>query len=227
MFATTQWSLVLAARNSTQADAALAELCRRYRAPVLAFLRRSGQSAADAEDLAQGFFVKLLEQRFDTSADPARGRFRSFLLGALRHHLGDSLDARQAQRRGGGVVHADIADGADSLADGGRTPEQTFDHEYALVMVDRAMGRLRDEAIRAGYGERHALLAPLLLESREPGALEQAAQALGLRANTLAVMLSRWRERLSQLIREELLETLADPAQVDEEMRALRAVLRG
>ena len=73
MFATTQWSLVLAARNSTQADAALAELCRRYRAPVLAFLRRSGQSAADAEDLAQGFFVKLLEQRFDTSADPARG----------------------------------------------------------------------------------------------------------------------------------------------------------
>ena len=78
-----------------------------------------------------------------------------------------------------------------------------------------------------GKGERHALLAPLLLESREPGALEQAAQALGLRANTLAVMLSRWRERLSQLIREELLETLADPAQVDEEMRALRAVLRG
>lgn len=227
MFATTQWSLVLAARNASQADAALAELCRRYRAPVLAFLRRNGQSAADAEDLAQGFFVKLLEQRFDRTADPARGRFRSFLLGALRHYLSDCLDAQQAQRRGGGAAHADIAEDADSLADTGRTPEQAFDHEFALVMVDRAMVRLRDEAAAAGYADRHALLAPLLLESREPGALEQAAQSLGLRANTLAVMLSRWRERLSQLIREELLETLADPAHVDDEMRALRAVLRG
>lgn len=226
MFATTRWSLVLAARDASQADAALAELCRRYRAPVLAFLRRHGQSAADAEDLAQGFFVKLLEQRFDRHADPARGRFRSFLLGALRHHLGDCLDARQAQRRGGGAAHGDIAAEADALADAGRTPEQAFDHEFALVLVDRAMARLRDEAVAAGHGERHARLAPLLLEGREPGALEHAAQALGLRANTLAVMLSRWRERLSRLIRDELVETLADPSQVDEEMRALRAVLR-
>lgn len=227
MFATTQWSLVLAAREGEHAAAALAELCRRYREPVIAYLRRSGQSGADAEDLAQGFFVRLLEKRFDLSADPTRGRFRSFLLGALRHHLGDDQDARQAQRRGGGVAHDDIADRADSLMDAGRTPEQAFDHAYALVTIERALARLRDEARAAGYAERHAALAPLLLEAREPGALEQVARILDVRANTLAVMLSRWRERLAQLVRAELAETLADPAQVDDEMRALRAVLRG
>lgn len=224
-FATTQWSLVLAARrDDAGAASALAELCRRYRAPVLAYLRRAGHG--DAEDLTQDFFVRLLQQRFDAGADRAHGRFRQFLLGTLQHFVADQRDAQRAQKRGGGVGHEDLEAAAAALVDPGQSPERAFAREFAWTVIECALRRLREEAQAAGHGERHVALAPLLLDSRDPGALAAVAARLDVRANTLAVMLKRWRERLQQLVRAELAQTVGDEDQLEQELRALRETLR-
>ena len=222
-FHTTRWSLILAARDPAVGAAAFAELCRSYRAPVLAYVR--WLQPAQAEDLTQAFFLKLLEKRYDLAADPARGRFRSFLLAALKGFLANAADAAATLRRGGSVDHEPIealADRADGLG-----PERAFDRVFALEVIGRALAHLRDQCEAAGQAERYAALAPWLIEAPDAGAYRALAAQLGLPANTVAVQVKRLRERLQAGIRAELLDTLSDPRQLGAELSALKAALSG
>lgn len=226
-FQTTRWSLLLAARSDgLAARAALAELCQRYRQPVLGYVRHLGHSAADAEDLTQAFFMRLLEQRFDSSATPARGRFRSYLLGCLHHFLADLHAAKMTRKRGGEFDHRELSESVQQVVDPAPNPEHVFDRAFALAVIDRAHGRLQQEADAAGKRAQLDALASVLLEPREAGALKLLAARLGVRSNTLAVAVKRWRTRLAELVRAELIETVADPAALDDELRALRAALQ-
>src|SRR5689334_23424662 len=137
-FQTTNWSLVFAAGGSADA---LNDLCARYWSPVFAYVRRSGHDRADAEDLTQAFFSRMLEHRDLERADPLRGKFRSFLLGSLKHFLSNERDRVQAKKRGGAVVHVEI-DG--DTFDDALTPDQVFDKQWALAVVERALRALRD-----------------------------------------------------------------------------------
>lgn len=225
-FATTQWSLLLAARqDDAHAAAAMSAICAQYRRPVLDYIRRAGHSQADAEDLTQAFFVRFLERRTDHAADPARGRFRQLLRMQLRHFLCDAHAAARTLKRGGGLPGADASE-LDQAADPALPPERSFDRGFALSVIDRALLHLREQQRTAASLGLFDALSPALFEPRDQGALIVIAQAHGVRANTLAVTLKRLRERLAQLIRAELAQLVADPADIDDEMRALRAALR-
>lgn len=220
-FHTTRWSLILAARDPAAGAAAFAELCRSYRAPVLAYLRWT--QPAQAEDLTQAFFLKLLEKRYDLAADPARGRFRSFLLAALRGFLANAADAAATLKRGGDLCFETIDSLVDHPDDLG--PERAFDRAFALEVISRALALLRDQCEAAGQAERYAALLPWLIEAPEAGAYRALAIRLRVPANTVAVQVKRLRERLQTLIRAELLDTLSDPRSLDTELRALKLAL--
>jgi len=223
---TTRWSLVIAARSDGEAAAsALAELCRQYRPAVLAYVRAAGY--AEAEDLTQGFFLKLLEKRYDADADRSRGRFRSFLYTALKGYLANAHDAASTAKRGGGMRFEPLPDGSKGveLHDPGLTPEREFERSYALLTVARALARLRDEIEASGRAEHYAALAVFVVDPPTSGEYRQLAERLGLPANTIAVTVRRWRDRLNQLIRLELAETLSHVSEVNREMRDLRAAL--
>lgn len=231
LFGTTHWSVLVDTRSEgDRARVALETLCRAYRRPVLVYLRRQGCPADDAEDLVQAFFAHLIEKRMFANADRARGRFRNFLLGALKHFLAHEAAGAAAQKRGGGARHASMddedADLERFLADAD-TPERSFDRAWALTVLDRALRRLTDEATQSG---KHALFAALreyVVESAERSDYAQVAEALGMRANTVAVLVHRLRARLRELVEAELRETVADPEALAEEMGALRGALAG
>lgn len=226
-FATTRWSLILDARGDAgPARRALGEICSAYRAPVLAYIRRSGSAAADAEDLVQEFFAQLLENRWDTRADPERGRFRAFLLTALKHFLLNSRAAASAGKRGGDRTRVDYEQTVDVLAaPASQSPEQVFERTWALTVIERALERLRMEAERAGKSAQFARLAPFLGEAAEPADYSALGLVLGLRPNTVAVTVHRMRVRLRELVRLELADQTDGPDGVDQEMKVLRAAL--
>lgn len=227
-FHTTRWSLLLAAREpGDAASAALAELCGVYREAVLAYVRYFGHHGAEAEDLTQGFFLKFLEQRYDAGADPQRGRFRSYLLAALKGYLANAWDAAHASKRGGGVILEELetADARAPLLDAAPSPERAFERAWAWALVARALTRLRAQAQAAGRGDLYAALGIYVVDPPDAGAYRELAARLGMPANTIAVSVRRWREQLQQLIREELAQTLDDPKRVDAELAALRAAL--
>lgn len=226
-FATTRWSLILDARTGPdRARQALEEICRAYRAPILGYVRSSGHAGADAEDLTQEFFTRLLERRWDERADPARGRFRSFLLTALKRFLLDQHDARTALKRGGKLRSAD--DELDDIA-GPETlsPEAAFERAWAATVIERAYERLRGETERAGRGDLFARLSPYLAEPAEAADYRDIAQELGMRANTLAVSVHRLRQRLRELVRAEIADQTDGPDAADGELRTLRKALLG
>ena len=225
-FATTRWSLILDARTGRErAREALEEICRAYRAPILGYVRSSGHASADAEDLTQEFFTRLLERRWDERADPARGRFRSFLLTALKRFLLDQHDARVALKRGGPLRPAgdelleEIA-GPETLS-----PEAAFERAWAATVIDRACERLRGETERAGRGDLFARLSPYLAEPAEAADYRVLAEELGMRANTLAVSVHRLRLRLRELVRAEIADQTDGPEAAENELRTLRKAL--
>lgn len=225
-FATTRWSLILDARTGQdRAREALEEICRAYRAPILGFVRSSGHAGADAEDLTQEFFTRLLERRWDERADPARGRFRSFLLTALKRFLMDQHDARIALKRGGHLRAA----GDDALEDiagpEALSPEAAFERAWAATVIERACERLREETERAGRGDLFARLSPYLAEPAEATEYRALAEELGMRANTLAVSVHRLRLRLRELVRAEIADQTDGPEAADSELRTLRKAL--
>lgn len=221
-FQTTRWSLIAAARdNPAQARAALEQLCRAYRPPVLAFVRRSGYSEGDAEDLTQAFFVRFLERGWFAEADPQRGRFRTLLLVALRNFLHDQHAQAHALRRGAmHVVDAAIEDVA-----GDESPEQAFTRAWLGTVLGHAMHRLEGEWTAAGKRTQFEQLAPLLVEHAEARDLQQLAALTGVRSNTIAVQAHRMRQRLRQLVRLELLQTVGSGEALEEELAELREVL--
>lgn len=226
-FATTRWSLILDARGApAQARPALEEICRAYRAPVLSYVRRSGHGPADAEDLTQEFFARLLERRWDARADPARGRFRSFLLTALKRFLIDQHEANVAQKRGGGQAH-EGDDAIDAIGDADAlSPEAAFERAWAATVLERAYQRLRQEADRAGRGELFVRIAPFLAEPAEAADYRALGEALGMRANTLAVSVHRLRLRLRELVREEIADQTDGPEAAASELATLRRALQ-
>jgi RNA polymerase sigma-70 factor (ECF subfamily) len=223
-FATTRWSVVLTAGQARSAEAthALAELCQGYWYPLYATLRRRGLHAADAEDLVQGFFTHLIEKQAIGVADPNRGRFRSFLLKALDHFVVHDWDKRQAQKRGGGrvLLSLDFQRGEDRYrhepADNW-SPEKLFDRLWALALLDRVMGRLRQEHVGKGKEHQFDKLKEHLVPHRGPVIQDGA----------LRVALHRLRKRYRELLKEEIAHTLATAQETDDELKLLLAALRG
>ncbi len=203
-FQTTNWSLVFAAGGSPEA---LNDLCTRYWPPVYAYARRCGLDRADAEDLTQAFFGRLLEHRDLAQVDPRRGKFRSFLLASLKHFMSNERDRAQAKKRGGGVVHVEIDI---DTADEALTPDQLFDKQWALVVVERALRELRE----AGEPE---YLMPFL--SGEESYATLAAER-GTTEGALRVAVHRLRRRFRDHLRRIVSETV-EPEDVDDEIRFL------
>jgi RNA polymerase sigma-70 factor (ECF subfamily) len=227
-FQTTRWSLVLAARSdSVESRLALDTLCRTYRSPVLAYVRGRGYSADEAEDLAQTFFTRFIERAFHAHADPARGRFRAFLLTALKHFLNDANDAARAAKRGG-EVHvrslSSLVGGDDSLTriEDAETPERAFERAWAHSMLQTALNRLREEAREAGKSELFGHLREFLVERPDDVDYARVADDLNLRRNTVAVAVHRLRHRLRTLVCEELAHTAADDTDLEQELEELR-----
>lgn len=222
-FETTRWSLIAAARDDpAQARGALEQLCRAYRPPVLAYIRRAGCPAGDAEDLTQAFFLHFLEHGWYGQADPARGRFRSLLLAALGNFLRDQHARAVALKRGGAAQRSDAT--LDGLA-GTDSPEQAFTREWLATVLGHAMQRLREEWVQAGKLAQFERLSPLLLEHADSAELKRLAGAQGMRSNTLAVQSHRMRQRLRQLVRLELLQTVGSREALEAELAELRMAL--
>lgn len=223
-FATTRWSLILkASPGPDAAREALEHICRDYRAPVLAFVRRAGYSAADAEDLTQEFFARLLERHWHERADPALGRFRNYLLTALRRFLSDARASALARKRGSGEAHLDFERACESQPQAVfESPEQAFTRHWMHTVLEHATRRLRAEAREAGKLAQFDRLAGFLAEAPDPSVYAALGAELGLRPNTIAVNVHRLRQRLRSLVRLELLQTVADPGSLDEELRELR-----
>lgn len=220
-FQTTRWSLILASRDVTrEGAAALDQLCRIYRSPVLAYVRHRGYAGDQAEDLTQSYFAHLLDRGIVHRADPARGPFRAFLLGSIRNFLANMRDAERAQKRGGGAAAVEI-DESTALAPEGDTPEAAFDREFALTLLRRAMQALEREAREAGRLDQFRALKPFIVEAPDADDYAKVAERLGQRRNTVAVAIHRLRERLRQLVRVELAETVASPEDVQSELEVL------
>ncbi len=223
---TTLWSVVLRARgDSADARAALEVLCRTYRQPVLAYVRSHVRARDAAEDLTQAFFVRFLERAWHAGADPERGRFRTFLLTALKRFLIDA-DAEAHTLKRGGNIRFEALDEADADAvDAAESPEDVFEREWARAVLAAAFQRLRLEAKRTGKLALFVRLSEFLVEPPDEADYARIAAELHLRRNTLAVAVHRLRHRLRDLVREELAETTSCRADMDAELRALRAAL--
>ncbi len=210
---------------------ALEELCRAYWRPVYAFLRRQGRSPHDAQDLTQGFFERLLEQGSLGRAEPGRGRFRSFLLGALRHHLGHERERVGALKRGGGriLVPLDAADtdgaGDAMWADAGVTPEKAYERQWALALLDRVLERLAEEQSVAGKAEPFQVLRGTLMGGRAEQPYVELGLRLGLSEGAVKVAVHRLRQRYRELLRAEIAQTVDGPEAVEAELRDLFSAL--
>lgn len=224
-FHPTQWTLVLNARgDGAQAKAALSDLCAAYYGPVVAFLRRDGRNEDAAREMAHAFFESVLESGVGYP-DPQRGRFRSYLLGALKHFLAKQRAASSAGKRGGGAEHVPLVEETDTLpglpAPGVLDDTLAFDREWALALISRAL-----TALEAEHAAKPALFAALKPWLDGGAAVSQAetARSLGMSETAVKVAIYRLRVRFRELIRAEVASTVNDPGEVTEELRHLIAV---
>lgn len=224
-FETTRWSIVVRAREDTaQARAALEMLCRTYRPPVLAYIRGHGYAPDAAEDLAQSFFARFLEHAWHADADPARGRFRTYLLTVLKRHLSDAAVEARAQKRGGNFSFESL-DEENSDAASTDAPERAFERAWAIAVLQSALARLKAEADEAGKGDLFTALREFLVEAPDEADYARASETLGMRRNTLAVAVHRMRQRLRDLVQEELAQTTVSERDCEDEMTRLGATL--
>lgn len=231
-FATTHWSVVLSAgqSNSSQASAALEKLCRTYWPPLYSYVRRQGHGPEDAQDLTQAFFAKLLEKNFWARADRQKGRFRSFLLTALRQFLSDQRDRVRTAKRGGGVPLVSIDEGTaeEHFLEGlnqDLSGEQQFDRQWASTVMETARARLRQECIDSGKSELYERVNLLGDEQERAAAYADTARELGMTVSAIKTAVSRLRQRYGELVREEVAHTVSSPADVDAEIGYLLSVI--
>jgi RNA polymerase sigma-70 factor (ECF subfamily) len=222
--------VVLAAKGqaSPQVDFALEKLCRTYWWPLYAFVRRRGYGAHDAEDLTQEFFSRLLAKDFLRSVDRSKGKFRSFLLAALEHFLAKEWRRANTQKRGGKFAfHSIDAEMADQqylqIPAAGLSPEQLFEKQYAIKLLEQVVSRLREEFVTAGKEAQFEHLKIFLTGEKQPYA-EMAAK-LGTTEAALKMAVSRMRQRYKELLREEIASTVSGLEEVEEELRAIIAAL--
>ncbi len=232
-FQTTRWTLVVAAGGpvTEQSREALARLCEIYWYPLYAYVRRWGHPADEAQDLTQEFFARLIERNVVAEADPTRGRFRSFLLASLKHFLANEHDRATALKRGGGrpllSLEFQTAESRYRLEPADReTPDRVFERGWAAALLDRVMARLAEEQEQAGRRDLFDRLRPALAEGTAEASYAQIGAAIGMSEGAIKVAVHRLRRRFGELLREEIAETVADPAEVDEEIRYLLAALR-
>ena len=234
IFATTHWTVVLAAGrgDSKQADVALEELCRTYWYPLYAYVRRHGHSREDSEDLTQGFFARLLGKNYLEGVSSDKGKFRSFLLVALKRFMANEWDRANTQKRGSGVVPLSLdwqdaetryqINPTDNLS-----PDKLYDRAWAVVVLEHVITRLRDESDVEGKAGVYEKLKPFLMVGKGDIPYAKAAEESKMTEGAVRVAVHRLRRRYRELLREEIAQTLANPAQADEELQALFSALAG
>jgi RNA polymerase sigma factor (sigma-70 family) len=231
-FGETHWSVILSAMDKQrplEAADALERLCRVYWPPLYAYVRRLGESPHDAQDLTQEFFARFLDKDYLAAVDQAKGRFRSFMLAAIKHFLANERDKQRAQKRGGGCsfVPIDFSNAeshcgfepAENL-----TPELIFQRRWALALMEQALARLRNEYAAAGKEALFEQLKQTLTEGRGSTAYAELAASLGMSNAAVKMAVHRLRQRYREAIRSEIASTVADPSQIQDELReVLRA----
>jgi RNA polymerase sigma factor (sigma-70 family) len=232
VFATTHWSVVLAAgqTESPHASAALEQLCRTYWYPLYVFVRGQGRSAHDAQDLTQEFFARLLEKKYLRLADPDRGKFRAFLLKALKNFLVNEWEKARTQKRGGGQcavpLDAEIAESryaAEPVQ--ALTLDEVYEKRWALTLIEAVLSLLRENYEAAGRLPVFETLKGCIWGAPSTISYPEAASRLGLTEGALKVAVHRLRSRYRELLRAEVAKTVATPGEVDEELQHLIAVL--
>lgn len=231
-FTTTQWTVVLQAKDGdpSKAATALNTLCQTYRSPIYAYLRHQAHTPADAEDLTHDFFAHLLNLDFLSHLQHREGKFRSFLLKFLKHFLSDARDKARAGKRGGGRIHVSLdgleAEVRDTMEPvDGLTPDQVYDRHWAQTMMERALNRLRMEYATDGKTAWYEQLRDL-----QPGQHGEASYAeigvrLGVAEGTVKSAVHRLRKRHREMLREEIAQTVTRSEEIDEEIRHLLTVL--
>ncbi len=228
VFATTHWSVVLEAggQDTPQSAAALEQLCRTYWYPLYAYLRRTGCNPPDAEDLVQGFFLYLMEGQILRSVAREGGRFRSFLLGTLKNFVSDQRDKASAQKRGGGrrLVSWESAEAEHRFMlepANVESAERLFERRWVLALLERAMERLQHECASAGKAELFAHIEGFISGEKGLASYADVAAQMKLSPSALKSVIFRLRQRYHELVREEVGHTVADPAELKDELRHL------
>jgi RNA polymerase sigma-70 factor (ECF subfamily) len=230
-FTTTRWTVVLrAAGPDDQRLDALEQLCRAYWPPLYAFMRRQGHSPEMAEDIVQGFFERFLAKDYLRSVDPDKGRFRSFLLAALRHYAANVRRDGRTERRGGDAVFLDVhepgvAGRCEAALQADSRPEVVFDRVWAETVMNSAARRVRAEYCDDGKVALYEVIRAWLATEARPGDYVTAAHSLGMSEGAIATAVHRLRQRFRQLVRAEVAHTVQSPAEVEDEMKYLLEVL--
>jgi RNA polymerase sigma factor (sigma-70 family) len=229
-FATTHWSVVLSVRekNASAGADALEVLCRSYWYPLYAYVRRRGYSPEDAQDLTQTFFERLLAKDFLRNVDREKGKFRSFLLASLNHFLSDEKDRANRQKRGGGRIFLSLD--AQEAEERYRiephieaTAERIYERRWAFTVLELVLQRLASEYEQAGKAEQFSLMKEFL-QGENPSYTEVATN-LGMTEGALRVAVHRMRQRFGELLKWEIAQTVASPAEIDEELNHFFQVL--
>jgi RNA polymerase sigma-70 factor (ECF subfamily) len=232
VFATTHWSVVLeaASGNASEAKAALEQLCRTYWYPLYAYVRRRGYSPEDAQDLTQEFFMRLLQSSFLSRAERARGKFRSFLLGALEHFLAKEWRRAHRQKRGGGRTLVSLDEAApedryrlepvDEV-----TAEKLYNRSWAMTLLEQTLSALHREWTEAGKGKLFEELKATLEGDRPDRPYADVAARTGMGEGAVRMAAHRLRQRYGELLRERIAQTVASPAEVDAEIQFLFTAL--
>lgn len=232
LFTTTHWSVVLAAgrSNDPRATEALERLCRTYWRPIYLFVRNSGYEEERAKDMTQAFFERLLEKDYLKEADPARGRFRSFLLAALKHFLANEWDRTKTVKRGGrfqfvaldnAIADAELQRSARRALD----PEELFERRWAMSLLDHVDRELEAEQVAGGKAPLFSALQVYLTGDKERPSYAVTASQLGMSVEAVRKAVERLRQRYAQLLRQAVAETVRSPEEIEAELRHLRTVL--
>jgi len=230
-FATTRWSIVFAAgrADSPSSRDALADLCKSYWYPLYAYARRRGYRADQAEDTTQSFFARFLEKHDVQDADRARGKFRNFLLASFKNFLANEHDRDTAKKRGGEYtfesIDAESAERRYGSAPHALTPEQEFEQQWALSMLDAVVAQLNTEYARAGKAPLFAMLKDFLPGSASELTYRQCAESLSTSESAVKMAVLRLRRRYRQVLRDQIADTLPPDGSVDEEIRYLLNII--
>lgn len=231
-FVTTRWTRVVAAKQGdTDAKTALAELCETYYQPVVTFLCCSGNDEDRARELTHEFFARLLARGSLGNVEKGRGKFRSYLLGAVKHFVADQYDKSRAAKRGGDRDHvelrpaSDTSPGVDPADPGAPSPEAEFDRQWALTLLQGAMIRLAAEQDAAGKIEQFQALKPWLTGGSDSQSQKETADKLGMNEGAVKVAIHRLRKRYRTLVKEAIGQTLPDDERVEDELSYLISVM--
>jgi RNA polymerase sigma factor (sigma-70 family) len=231
-FESTRWDIVSAAAKTGAegADSALEQLCLIYWRPLYAFVRRRGHQPCDAKDLTQAFFVRLLQHDFLRAVDPRKGKFRSFLLAALEHFMAKEWRRAHAQKRGGGIIFTPLEEMVaeqeyQQASTRVLSPEQLYDRQWALTLLQQVLAGLRQEYVTQGNGSLFDAIKAYLTLAKNEHRYAELAAATGKTEAALKMAVSRLRKRYGEALRAEIARTVSGPDEVEEEMRALYTAL--